>query len=102
MDRTKNTFSAALRTVRRAKGVSQEDLGGLSSRTYVSSLERGLKTPTLSKIDQLAEMLEMHPLTILLLSYSDSMREDDVARVWKRVERELDGLRAASGPKPDE
>ena len=100
MDRNKNTFAAALRVVRRAKGISQEALGGLSSRTYVSSLERGLKTPTLSKVDQLAEMLEVHPLTMLILSYAGSTREADIARVWKRVECELHELRESIAVKP--
>ena len=64
-----NSFSQALKTARRARGLSQEAFSQVSSRTYVSTLERGLKTPTISKVDELAEVLDMHPLTLLTLSY---------------------------------
>ncbi|WP_406807514.1 helix-turn-helix domain-containing protein [Burkholderia pseudomallei] len=48
-------IGAALRMLRQAKGVSQEDFGIVSSRTYVSTVERGLKSPTLGKIGFIAE-----------------------------------------------
>ncbi|WP_317985300.1 helix-turn-helix transcriptional regulator [Pseudomonas putida] len=41
----------------------------MSSRTYLSSLERGLKSLTLEKINQLAGALKVHPLTILVATY---------------------------------
>lgn len=41
----------------------------VSSRTYISSLERGLKVPTVNKVDSLASVLGIHPLTLLALSY---------------------------------
>jgi transcriptional regulator with XRE-family HTH domain len=88
-----NNFADALRTVRRARDVSQEDLGELSSRTYVSSLERGIKSPTLKKIEHLAQMLEVHPLTLLVLAYSKSPAEKDIARTLARVDAELQDIR---------
>ncbi|HHH7389300.1 TPA: XRE family transcriptional regulator, partial [Escherichia coli] len=36
----KNSFAAALKTVRKARGLSQEAFSDVSSRTYMSSLER--------------------------------------------------------------
>lgn len=67
----KNNFSEALKATRIARGLSQEAFTLVSSRTYVSSLERGLKVPTLLKVDALAEVLEVHPLTLLTLAYVD-------------------------------
>jgi transcriptional regulator with XRE-family HTH domain len=64
-----NGFPQAMRLIRKAKGVTQEDFGVVSSRTYVSSVERGLKNPTLAKIDELAEVLGVHPMTLLTLAY---------------------------------
>lgn len=58
-----------MRLIRKVKGVTQEDFGVVSSRTYVSSVERGLKGPTLAKIDELAKVLGVHPLTLLTLAY---------------------------------
>ncbi len=66
-----NHFGKALQRIRKAKGISQEAFALTSSRTYVSTLERGLKSPTLSKIDELAEVLGVHPLTLLMAAYSD-------------------------------
>ena len=64
-----NNFPVALKLARTACNVSQEAFGRVSSRTYVSSLERGLKHPTLNKIDELASVLGIHPLTLVALCY---------------------------------
>lgn len=58
----------------------------VSSRTYVSTLERGRKSPTLHKVDALAQVLGIHPLTLLTLAYVDGHTFDQVK---DRVEREL-------------
>ncbi|WP_164708174.1 helix-turn-helix domain-containing protein, partial [Pseudomonas viridiflava] len=46
-------IGAALKEAREAKGLTQEDFVGVSGRTYLSEIERGLKSPTLEKLDQL-------------------------------------------------
>lgn len=66
----KHTLSEALKTVRRARGLSQEAFSDVSSRTYMSSLERDLKSPTLNKLGELCEVMEIHPLTLLTLAYA--------------------------------
>jgi transcriptional regulator with XRE-family HTH domain len=65
----KNRFGAAFRVVRLARGLTQEDFAEQSGRTYVSEVERGLKHPTLQKIDELAVPLALHPLTPIFLAY---------------------------------
>jgi transcriptional regulator with XRE-family HTH domain len=82
-----NHFGKALQRIRKAKGISQEAFALTSSRTYVSTLERGLKSPTLSKIDELAEVLGVHPLTLLMAAYSDQ----DAGMIAK-AHKELDAL----------
>ncbi|MGE0013429.1 MAG: helix-turn-helix domain-containing protein, partial [Azoarcus sp.] len=42
----KPTLGSALQTARKARGLSQEAFSDVSSRTYLSTLERGLKSPT--------------------------------------------------------
>ncbi len=42
----------------------------MSSRIYLSSLERDLKNRTLNKPTELCEVLELHPLTLLTLAYA--------------------------------
>lgn len=85
----RDSFPQALKRARKAKGLTQEDFSVLSSRTYVSTLERGMKSPTLGKINELAEILELHPLTLLLLAYAPSDDPDKLEKLLLRVRREL-------------
>jgi transcriptional regulator with XRE-family HTH domain len=87
-----NNFAEALRFIRKSKGLSQEDFGDTSSRTYVSSLERGMKSPTLGKIDDLAETLGVHPLTLLTIAYLRSADADGILKVFEHVSAEFDDL----------
>lgn len=87
-----NNFAKALRLVRRSKGLSQEDFSLKSSRTYVSSLERNMKSPTLSKVDELAAMAGVHPLTILTLSYLRTADAESVGSVLELVSDEISEL----------
>ncbi len=87
----KNSVAAALRRVRKARGLSQEAFSDVSSRTYLSSLERGLKSPTLNKLSELCEVMEIHPLTLLTLAYAgDGQRKTD--QLLARVRHELDAI----------
>ncbi len=88
-----NSFAAALKRVRKARGLSQEAFSDVSSRTYLSSLERDLKSPTLNKINELCEVMQVHPLTLLALAYAgDGPGKAD--KLLERVRQELDVLSA--------
>lgn len=50
--------------------MSQEDFLNVCSQGYISQLERGLNCPTLSMVDELAGQMHIHPLTLLLKTYS--------------------------------
>jgi transcriptional regulator with XRE-family HTH domain len=54
-------FGQKLRAVRKEKGVSQEELSHLAGldRTYVSTVERGLKNVSLATIAKLAKGLRV-------------------------------------------
>lgn len=62
-------FGEALKRIRNARGKTQEDFSDVSSRTYVSTLERGLKSPTLDKLSEISGVLEIHPLTLVAAAY---------------------------------
>lgn len=62
-------FGRALKLARQKAGLTQEDFSTISSRTYLSSLERGIQSPTLEKLAQICEVLEVHPLTLLAAAY---------------------------------
>lgn len=89
---TRQAFAAALRLARRRRGLSQEALGEVSGRTYISALERGLKSPTLQKVDALATAIDIHPVTLVALAYLVGERErGGKEEVTKRL---LDQVRA--------
>ncbi|RUR31814.1 MULTISPECIES: helix-turn-helix domain-containing protein [Vreelandella] len=81
-------FAKALRHQRREKKLSQEAFSSVSSRTYLSELERGLKNPTLEKIQELATTMGIHPLTLLTECYSlkDNL---DIEEIFERITQEL-------------
>lgn len=81
----RNDFAAGLKKTRNAQGLSQEDFGLVSSRTYVSSLERGLKSPTLNKVDDLADTLGVHPLTLLVMSYLEKSSQAAASDLLEKV-----------------
>jgi len=88
----KHSLATALRTVRRARGLSQEAFSDVSSRTYLSVLERDLKSPTLSKLSDICDVLNVHPVTLLVLAYSGGTPEG-VRSVLDQVREELRELR---------
>lgn len=66
----KSAFGTALKLIRNRRGMTQEDFSVISSRTYLSSLERGLKCPTIEKVEDLAALLNVHPLSVLAVAYT--------------------------------
>nr|WP_267460167.1 XRE family transcriptional regulator [Xanthomonas euvesicatoria] len=71
--------------------MSQEAFSDVSSRTYMSTLERDLKSPTLHKLAELCEVMEIHPLALLTLAYAgDSPHKAD--ELLARVRRELEAV----------
>jgi transcriptional regulator with XRE-family HTH domain len=56
-------FGRVLKDLRREMGITQEELAmrGGFDRTYPSLLERGLRTPTLTVIFRLADVLDIRP-----------------------------------------
>lgn len=91
----KPSLATAIRMVRKARGLSQEAFSDVSSRTYMSSLERDQKNPTMHKLTELCEVMEVHPLTLLTLAYAgrDPLNVD---QLLAQIQRELKEIVAAS------
>ncbi len=57
----------------------------------MSSLERDLKSPTLHKLTELCEVMEVHPLTLLTLAYAgDSPHKAD--QLLAQVRQEMEAI----------
>ena len=85
-------FGQALKAVRLAKDITQEKFDAVSNRTYVSALERGLKQPTLQKIDELAGVLGVHPLSLLTLCYLKRPTAASAEKALLAIQSELHEL----------
>ncbi|MEN4748908.1 helix-turn-helix transcriptional regulator [Pseudomonas sp. Ps21-P2] len=85
-------FGQVLRDIRKQRGLTQEDFSEVSSRTYLSTLERGLKCPTIDKVTQLAEVLSVHPATLITAAFL--VQERAVARkaLLQQIDMELEKL----------
>jgi len=90
----KHSIGQAIKTVRAVRGLSQEAFSDVSSRTYLSTLERGLKSPTLSKLAELCEVMQIHPVTLLTLAYAGD--DNQAERLLAQVRRELAAIQAAA------
>ena len=88
--KTRIAFAKSLREARKALGLTQEDFSLLSSRTYDSSLERGIKSPTLDKIEDLAKVLKIHPLTLITLTYLKAGKEHGLEGLFQKVRAEIE------------
>ena len=60
-------FGGRLRRARLAKGISQEELGDLANlhRTYIGSVERGERNPSLVSLYRIAEALTIPAADLL-------------------------------------
>lgn len=75
-------FGRALQDLRQRRGVSQEQLGFASGyhRNYISLLERGKKSPSLTALLQLARALNVRPTEFIQRVEADA----DLNQVWHR------------------
>lgn len=86
----RKAFGMALRMVRLTRGLTQEDFEIVSSRTYVSSLERGQKSPTIDKLGDLAKVLALHPVALLALAYVPAQSPAAASVLLRELAKELD------------
>lgn len=88
-------FGTGLQKARKSRELTQEDFSVVSSRTYLSSLERGIKAPTITKIDEIATVIGVHPLSLIAYAYLPSgSKERD--QFWATIAAEVDSFDCAS------
>jgi len=90
-------FGGALKRLRSARGVTQEDLLTATSRRHVGRIEQGHQTPSMRAIESLARTLEIHPLTLVAAAYCQELDGKLIARLMRTVEEDVAKLISASG-----
>lgn len=86
----RQALAKAIKQARMAKKLTQEDFSDVSSRTYLSVLERGQKSPTLSKLIEISNVLDVHVLTLLTLAALHSDEDIELESLFEQIEDELE------------
>lgn len=76
----REAFGKALRLIRLKKGLTQEAFAVVSSRTFVSMIERGETSPTIEKLDEICTVLGVNPATVVAISQlikAEGLEESD-------------------------
>lgn len=87
----KKAFASVLRFMRRQGSVTQTDLEGGISQSHISRLERAESSITLDKLEEISDRLNVHPLTIVTLTWGAN-EQTSPARLLERVREELERL----------
>lgn len=92
----RQAFAHTIKIARKTQKLTQEDFGVVSSRTYMSTLERGLKSPTIDKLDEISKTMEMHPASLIVAAYALLGETANVEEALKRIQTESAQLLAHS------
>ena len=91
----KEALAGALRGARAHQGLSYEDLAGATHRTNIGKLEQARTTPTLEKLDEIADYLGLDLLTMVTLAIAaqgDELPSQALQRTALRIrEFEMSG-----------
>ena len=85
----RSAFAKAFRTVRKAKGLTQEDFDEVSGRTYISTIERQVHSPSLDKIEALASEMKIKPITLLMLANHYAHPRQSLDNQIKALEKDM-------------
>lgn len=66
----RNAFGITVRKIRLSRGLAQDAIG--PSQAYISEVERAIKSPTLDKMQGIAEALDVHLVSILVGAFAES------------------------------
>lgn len=89
----KLAFGSALKEVRVQKEIAQEQLG--ASQSFVSTVERGIRSPTIEKMEEFAERLGVNPATLIVLMQVG--QEGDVDALLAKIRDEIRALKRVGG-----
>ncbi len=89
----KLAFGSALKEVRVRKEIAQEQLG--ASQSFVSTVERGIRSPTIEKMEEFAERLGVNPATLIVLMQVG--QEGDVDALLAKIRDEIRALKRVGG-----
>lgn len=93
----KKAFGLAFKEARIAKKLTQEDFGVVSSRTYISTIERGLKSVTLDKLNEISTVLNIHPMTLIGMAFLKLNKNISVTDLSQQISSEMTEIAKLNG-----
>ncbi|UST92754.1 helix-turn-helix domain-containing protein [Pseudomonas siliginis] len=82
-------FAQALKKLRKRRKLTQEDFVSVTSRGYMSQLERGMRSPTLEKVGDLAAVMSVHPASLVIGSYLEAWPYEDIESLFEQIRGDL-------------
>jgi len=89
-------FGRALKRLRLARRVTQEDLLNSTSRRHVGRIEQGHQLPSIRAIESLATSLQIHPLTLVAAAYCSELDEQSITEILNTIQEDFARLSSGS------
>ncbi|MBC8999205.1 helix-turn-helix transcriptional regulator [Pseudomonas sp. N40(2020)] len=83
----KRAIGTSIKSYRLKRNIPQESLG--PSQPYISSLEAGRGSASIDKIEQIADVLGVHPMSIIFAGYLTSNETANKEQLFERIRIEL-------------
>lgn len=83
----KRAIGTSVKSYRLKRNIPQESLG--PSQPYISSVEAGRGSASIDKIEQMADVLGIHPASIILAGYLTSGDVVSKDKLFERIHIEL-------------
>jgi transcriptional regulator with XRE-family HTH domain len=83
----KRAIGTSIKSFRLNRDIPQESLG--PSQPYISNLEAGRGSASIDKIEQMADVLGVHPMSIIFAGYLTSNEHANKDHLFERIRMEL-------------
>jgi transcriptional regulator with XRE-family HTH domain len=83
----KRAIGTSIKSYRLKREIPQENLG--PSQPYISNLEAGRGSASIDKIEQMADVLGVHPMSIIFAGYLRSNEDANRDQLFERIRIEL-------------
>ncbi|PCR97380.1 transcriptional regulator [Pseudomonas fluorescens] len=83
----KRAIGTSIKSYRLKRDIPQESLG--PSQPYISNLEAGRGSASIDKIEQMADVLGVHPMSIIVAGYLTSSEDANKDHLLERIRIEL-------------
>jgi|GEM_PF-1265784 len=85
----KQAFGKTFAKARKSAKLVQDDFEQVSSRSYISYIERGKVSISLEKLDELSEVVGVHPVSLLFQTYLSTDKDNSALDLMSRIMADL-------------